>query len=200
MTMSPRRSRDKEHTRQEILVTARRLFSEKGLHGTSIRDIELASGISKGLILHHFETKEKLYAAVQEELLREYAAYLAQSRPDISDMKAAAAAVVRGSFLYTRDHKEFRRIGLWSYLEGEEMGGDMENRFTLALIEAMRAGQKAGMVRNDIDALIMPFILKGAIDFWIRKKALIGGLAGDEYDMNALDEQFMDALPKLFMK
>jgi hypothetical protein len=115
-------------------------------------------------------------------------------------LKAAAYMVVRSSFLYTRDHKEFRRIALWSYLEGEEMGGELENRFTMALVEAMRAGQKAGLVRDDIDALIMPFIVKGAVDFWIRKEALIRTLAGTERSADALDELFMDALPKLFMK
>ena len=75
--MVNRRQRDKDQTVQEILTATRRLFSEKGLHGTSLRDIEMASGISKGLILHHFESKENLYAAVQDLLIQEYTAWMA---------------------------------------------------------------------------------------------------------------------------
>jgi len=64
--MNDRRQRDKNRTIQEVLIAATSLFSEKGLHGTSIRDIENASGVSKGLIMHHFGSKENLYTAVQD--------------------------------------------------------------------------------------------------------------------------------------
>ena len=78
--MNDRRQRDKEQTVQDILKAAIDLFSQKGLHGTSLRDIEKASGVSKGLILHHFETKENLYAAVQDSLNQAYVSWMAARR------------------------------------------------------------------------------------------------------------------------
>ncbi|MDO8144597.1 TetR/AcrR family transcriptional regulator [Isoptericola sp. 178] len=51
--------------REQILQAAITLFGEAGFHGTSLRDIAGAAGISHPGLLHHFPTK----AAVLEALL-----------------------------------------------------------------------------------------------------------------------------------
>ncbi|MFC7440369.1 TetR/AcrR family transcriptional regulator [Laceyella putida] len=51
----PRRGR-----REEILAIACRLFSQKGYHGTTIRDISEACGILAGSLYAHINTKEDL--------------------------------------------------------------------------------------------------------------------------------------------
>jgi AcrR family transcriptional regulator len=48
-------------TRDEILAAARRLFSEKGYDGTSIRAIARAAGVDPALVHHFFDTKERLF-------------------------------------------------------------------------------------------------------------------------------------------
>jgi AcrR family transcriptional regulator len=214
--MSPRRPRDKEQTIEDILTAAKRLFSERGLHGTSIRDIETASGVSKGLILHHFESKENLYAAVQEHLLQEYYAQMKSIRQGNQELKELIGAAVRGSFQHTKNNDEYRRVSLWSYLEGQALDPVLEKGFTQNLIDAMRIGQQTGLVRTDVDAAVMPFIIRGAIDYWLRKQALIQVIAADERNSTGgvedeqnqknrppadlSDELFIDALTKLFIK
>ena len=42
------------------------MFSENGFYGTSINQVAQKLGITKQALLHHFSTKEKLYAAVLE--------------------------------------------------------------------------------------------------------------------------------------
>jgi TetR/AcrR family transcriptional regulator, regulator of cefoperazone and chloramphenicol sensitivity len=49
--------------RARIRDAAMRLFAERGLDGTSIRDIARAAGVSGGLIRHHFGSKDGLRAA-----------------------------------------------------------------------------------------------------------------------------------------
>lgn len=51
-------------TRGKLIAQAEDLFAEKGFYGTSIQDVATALGISKQGLLHHFPSKEKLYAAV----------------------------------------------------------------------------------------------------------------------------------------
>ena len=51
-------------TRDNLLEKAELLFSEKGFHGTSIQDISVEVSVTKQGLLHHFPTKEKLYAEV----------------------------------------------------------------------------------------------------------------------------------------
>ena len=199
--MADRRQRDKDQTTREILAAARRLFSEKGLHGTSLRDIEEASGVSKGLILHHFESKENLYAAVRDLLIQEYTTRMAARREVSRDLSEMIKTVISGSLSYNKSNTEFRRIGLWSYLEGLERNIELEKRFTTSLIDGMREGQESGLIRDDIDAFLMPFIIRGAIDYWIRKEALREVLSKETSDANrATDEDLVDALVFLFRK
>lgn len=53
-------------TREKLLLKAEILFSERGFYGTSISDVAAELTMSKQGLLHHFPSKEKLYAAVLE--------------------------------------------------------------------------------------------------------------------------------------
>lgn len=197
--MTQRRARDKEQTVQDILLAAQNLFSEKGLHGTSIRDIERASGVSKGLILYHFESKENLYATVQEQMVQAYASELLRSREGSQNLEAMMQSAIQTSFQHTKAGREFQRISLWSYLEGQDASSELEQKFTRGLIESMRAGQEAGLIRDDVDAFVIPFIIKGTIEYWIRKQNLIRELDQND-DLETPQEKLMEALGKLFLK
>jgi len=199
--MNDRRQRDKEQTIQDVLTAATHLFSRKGLHGTSIRDIEKASGVSKGLIMHHFETKGNLYAAVQDNLNQTYIAWMAAQRETSRDLLTTIETGIRGSLSYLKTNKEFRRIVLWSYLEGHERTTELDKRFTASLIESMRVGQEDGLVRDDVKAFVLPFIIRGAIDYWIRRESLRGELYAETQNDNELsDEDLIDALVQLMLK
>ena len=199
--MNDRRQRDKERTVREVLNAATRLFSIKGLHGTSIRDIENASGVSKGLIMHHFGSKENLYAAVQDSLNRKYVAWMASQRETSKDLFDSIEKGIGGSLSYLKANKDFRRIVLWSYLEGQQRTTDVDKRFTASLIEAMRTGQEENLVRDDVKAFILPFIIRGAIDYWIRGESLREDLlAEDQQENEVFDGDFIEALVKLVLK
>jgi len=49
-----------EDTREKILQRAARLFNEKGYFGVSLADLMRATGLKKGGLYNHFESKEKL--------------------------------------------------------------------------------------------------------------------------------------------
>ena len=50
-------------TKEKILDVAERLFAERGLETTSIRDITVAAEVNLGAINYHFGTKQKLIVA-----------------------------------------------------------------------------------------------------------------------------------------
>lgn len=49
-----------EQTREKILMRSARLFNEKGYYGVSLSDLMQATGLKKGGLYNHFESKEKL--------------------------------------------------------------------------------------------------------------------------------------------
>ena len=52
-----------------LLLTAAKLFNQKGYERTTVRDIATAVGIQSGSIFHHFKTKEDILKAVMTETI-----------------------------------------------------------------------------------------------------------------------------------
>ena len=61
----------REMTNDKILDAAISLFAEKGLAGTSARDIAKEANVSVGLMYHYYKTKEEMFDAIVEDALRE---------------------------------------------------------------------------------------------------------------------------------
>lgn len=60
-------------SQEAILSAARRLFGDRGYRAVTVRDIAAEAGVSAALVMKHFISKDKLFAAVQpdESLLTE---------------------------------------------------------------------------------------------------------------------------------
>ena len=56
-----------EKTKQKIAFNAKNLFEIKGYKSTSIKNIQEASELSKGIFYHHFDSKENVYLYCLEE-------------------------------------------------------------------------------------------------------------------------------------
>jgi Bacterial regulatory proteins, tetR family/Tetracyclin repressor-like, C-terminal domain len=61
----PKRRRDPEASRAAILEAAREVFSEHGYAGSTIREIARRAGVTHGLVMRHFGSKEQLLIAAQ---------------------------------------------------------------------------------------------------------------------------------------
>src|SRR5262245_42457564 len=62
--MKPRPRLSSEERRAAIIQAVRRLFAEKGFHGTTTRALADAAGVSEALLFKHFPNKEALYSAM----------------------------------------------------------------------------------------------------------------------------------------
>ena len=62
------RNRNPEETRRKILEVSKELFLEKGFDNTSIQDIiDGLGGLTKGVIYHHFESKNEILQSIISE-------------------------------------------------------------------------------------------------------------------------------------
>lgn len=64
MSGPTRRELQKQERRNQLLDVARKLFAEKGLENTSIKDIADEAGVAQGLLYHYFRSKEEVFWAI----------------------------------------------------------------------------------------------------------------------------------------
>ena len=60
------RAERREQTREALISAAERLFVGRGFHATSVDEIALEAGYTKGAVYSNFESKEDLFFAVYE--------------------------------------------------------------------------------------------------------------------------------------
>src|SRR5215207_1033537 len=63
---APTREERKAQTRAELIGAAERLFKRDGFHATSVDEIALEAGYTKGAVYSNFASKEDLFFAVYE--------------------------------------------------------------------------------------------------------------------------------------
>ncbi|SPM28293.1 TetR/AcrR family transcriptional regulator [Mycobacterium terramassiliense] len=85
-------------TRQAIEQAARKLFAERGFHGTTLADITSAAGKSSAVFYRYFADKEDLLAALAESFLHEVVrpSGLSVELPESPDDDAFFTGVVTG--------------------------------------------------------------------------------------------------------
>ena len=97
-----RSTRDDRTTRAVIRDEALALFAAEGPAGVSLRRVAAAAGVSPGLIVHHFGSKEGLLEVVDQHVLDVFEAMLAQTTgpgaPPVTDPGSAGslAGVIAG--------------------------------------------------------------------------------------------------------
>ncbi len=142
-------------TRQRIIEEALPLFSVKGYFNTSISDIQSATGLTKGGLYCHFQSKEDIWYAVYDE------AVIVWRQVVFSEVRAVTDPLKR--IARTCEHV------LQRYLEGEIFDGGCF--FVNMLVEL--SGQSAAMSRH---------ILRGFVGFarlfqnWLKEAEARGQL------------------------
>lgn len=70
MGIQERKEREKERRRQQILVAAKRMFSDKGYNRTTMEDIANEAELSPGTLYLYFKNKEELFASLSLRILQ----------------------------------------------------------------------------------------------------------------------------------
>jgi AcrR family transcriptional regulator len=70
MGIQERKEREKERRRQQIIVAAKRVFSEKGFNKATMEDIAKEAELSPGTLYLYFKNKEELYASLSLRILQ----------------------------------------------------------------------------------------------------------------------------------
>ncbi|BBO80092.1 AcrR family transcriptional regulator [Desulfosarcina ovata subsp. sediminis] len=70
MGIQERRERERERRRQQILVAAKRVFSNRGFNKATMEDIAKEAELSPGTLYLYFKNKDELYASLSLRILQ----------------------------------------------------------------------------------------------------------------------------------
>jgi len=70
MGIQERKEKEKERRRQQIMVAAKRVFTEKGFNRTTMEDIAREAELSPGTLYLYFKNKDELYASLSLRVLQ----------------------------------------------------------------------------------------------------------------------------------
>ena len=122
-TQSRIERRDARENRQLLIETAKRLFAEKGVAATTMKQIAGAAGVGKGTLYRHFADKGELcHALIREDV----AVFQERVGALLSDRQQIPSAVRRLEILIAeRIHLAERHLPLFTAIE-EAMSGVQE--------------------------------------------------------------------------
>ncbi len=159
------RARPQKDRHQEILDAAARVITERGLAETRISDVAEAAGVSPGLILYYFESKDRLLSEALTYANDQF--YLRMSR-EIRRIPSAKEQLQRLVDLSVPGYlPEYGRLDEWALwievwvraLRDPQMAKDREaldQRWRQSIADIIRAGQAASEFGSgDADELAM---------------------------------------------
>jgi len=109
--------------RQTIIHEAVRLFSEKGYHGASMRDIMIAAGCTQPTLYYYFDNKQALFReAVLGEFQRMMTAVIGDVDPSLPVKDIYVRAVIKRKH-FSEYQKQVYRLAIqgWYHLLGDEI-------------------------------------------------------------------------------
>lgn len=90
---------------KNLLDIGARLFAEKGFEATSMRDISTAAGVSKGLLYHHFSSKDDIYARISFSATQHLYSFVAERIPEEACASDKVRAFMIAAATFFAEHR-----------------------------------------------------------------------------------------------
>ena len=119
---TPVKRRDADATREKILDAALQSFSTQGFDASSTRQIESLAGVKRGLITYHFGSKQQLWEATADRLMRVVGGELQDALEGMANADGAARFrfFVRAYVRVCARHPELNRLMIREGVQADE--------------------------------------------------------------------------------
>ena len=171
----------KENTRERFLVTAKRMFAGRGFYGTSIADISKELGMTKQALLHHFGSKEKLYAEVMQEISDRSMSILATAKTQDTTAEARFKKALLDLYDMESKYPEDTQIMFRELLDVERRASDIHTWYLKPFLDALVFMLKQVETPDKLSkkqALAVIYPILGSINYLIASKFVLQQIYG----------------------
>lgn len=159
-----------EERRNQILDAAVATFSRNGLHQTTIEDIRLEAGLSRGAVYHYFKSKEDIIDAIRGRSARQAEAIYI-SRTEAGDAESVLLGLIDStvSSMVSPTSVDANRLAMFLWAESlvnkRIMDGQMPafKPYLAVLAESVSNAQAAGKVDPGLDPQATARLIAGAV-------------------------------------
>ena len=154
-----RRALAKQRTRERVLAAARRLFSERGYEGATIRDIAQAAGMSTGAVFASFADKSELFDEILTADYEVIHAQMTQASRVAKSVDEALLGLFGVAYSFHVEQLPLLRASIavsWTRSEEAERRARAEMKHIFRLLgDALQRGVEQGQLKADIDAKLL---------------------------------------------
>ena len=159
---------DQFDRRTTILRSAARLFAEKGIAATTVREIADSVGVLSGSLYHHFPSKDaivdEVVASYLRDLLTGYRSVLARDLNPRDTVRALVEASMDAidhhpyaTDIYRREMRRLQLTARSSVLS--EAAAEVQHTW----LTTLEAGRARGVFRRDVPAWVMYRLIRDAL-------------------------------------
>jgi AcrR family transcriptional regulator len=132
-----------------IRIAAMELFAERGYTEVTVRQIATAAGVSPALVIHHYGSKERLRAALEERVTD----FLESMLADLGRMSEEGGSASLAEMFVDRLEREPAMAGYVRRLlcDGGPAGADLFARLYRATRAGLHTLEEAGVIRPSQD-------------------------------------------------
>jgi AcrR family transcriptional regulator len=175
--------------------TAQLLFATKGYNGTSMNDIVKESGVSKGAIYNHFESKERLFMSllnIQTEIgLEQILALFSDEDTTIDKLKKIFKATFNSSVACTRELCMMQTEFMVTASRIESLVPELQRRYRTIqqfVVDIIEEGKILGEIKQDIDSESLVALVFATLDGLGFQFATLG----ISFDVDSLEKLLME--------
>jgi TetR/AcrR family fatty acid metabolism transcriptional regulator len=173
MAKNHSKNNSKEHTRERIINSAKRLFAEQGYQKTTIVDISRQAGLSEAALYDYFQGKEDLLQMIPDlwvsELLRDLEEQLFGIKGAVNKMRKYLWWYMRRVeqspldakivYLFLKTNANFLDTEVYSNVK----------KLYSNLVDIFEEGRKSGEMKPDLNPLVARDIFVGTMDHIISR-------------------------------
>ncbi len=185
--------------RAAIINAAIEVFSERGFHGSTTKELASRVGVSEPVLYQHFSNKGELYGAILERLASTAEVAIPLVAPPEGRDREFLTTLANGIIDWHRKNPAFVRLMLLSALEGHEFHDLLHRKYVAVFFDEMKA-YFADRMERGIFRKVDPICAAQSFAWAIGQFALQLTVLGNGVNAGLNQEKTVDQLIDIFMQ